>query len=168
MIRNSNGPLLCALGRCTACRRSVILGIAPDQPDCCGRPSSKVCSTMCWCSPAACRRECLDLVPQVLEQLGVEQVFHKVQLKPGKPMWFGVYRDQRPHVSGLRLAWQSGRKPGLFQLFVAPVLRKLGGHAAESLRMPQQATLAVAHHHRSDRRPITRRVSNGAKGTSWR
>jgi len=33
-----------------------------------------------------------DLVPQVLRELGVEQVFHKVQLKPGKPIWFGVLR----------------------------------------------------------------------------
>jgi molybdopterin molybdotransferase len=29
----------------------------------------------------------LDLVPQVLQDLGVEQVFHKVNLKPGKPLW---------------------------------------------------------------------------------
>ena len=31
-----------------------------------------------------------DLVPQVLAELGVEQVFHKIALRPGKPLWFGV------------------------------------------------------------------------------
>jgi molybdopterin molybdotransferase len=31
-----------------------------------------------------------DLVPAALEALGVERVFHKVRLKPGKPLWFGV------------------------------------------------------------------------------
>jgi molybdopterin molybdotransferase len=31
-----------------------------------------------------------DLVPQVLEQLGVREVFHGVAQRPGKPMWFGV------------------------------------------------------------------------------
>ena len=31
-----------------------------------------------------------DLVPQVLQELGVEVVFHKVAQRPGKPLWFGV------------------------------------------------------------------------------
>jgi len=32
----------------------------------------------------------LDLVPQVLEELGVRCVFHKVAQRPGKPLWFGI------------------------------------------------------------------------------
>lgn len=32
----------------------------------------------------------LDLVPDVLEAAGVDKVFHKVKIKPGKPVWFGV------------------------------------------------------------------------------
>ncbi len=32
----------------------------------------------------------LDLIPQVLERLGVRQIFHKIAQRPGKPMWFGV------------------------------------------------------------------------------
>jgi molybdopterin molybdotransferase len=31
-----------------------------------------------------------DLVPQVLQELGVASVFHKIAQRPGKPMWFGV------------------------------------------------------------------------------
>jgi molybdopterin molybdotransferase len=31
-----------------------------------------------------------DLVPQVLRELGVQEVFHKVAQRPGKPMWFGM------------------------------------------------------------------------------
>ena len=31
-----------------------------------------------------------DYIPQVLEQLGVEVIFHKVSQRPGKPMWFGM------------------------------------------------------------------------------
>jgi len=31
-----------------------------------------------------------DLVPQALLRLGVEQVFHNVAQRPGKPMWFGI------------------------------------------------------------------------------
>jgi molybdopterin molybdotransferase len=31
-----------------------------------------------------------DLVPKVLQELGVQQVFHKIAQRPGKPMWFGI------------------------------------------------------------------------------
>lgn len=31
-----------------------------------------------------------DLVPKVLMQLGVQEVFHRVAQRPGKPMWFGI------------------------------------------------------------------------------
>jgi molybdopterin molybdotransferase len=31
-----------------------------------------------------------DLVPKVLKQLGVQEVFHNVAQRPGRPMWFGV------------------------------------------------------------------------------
>lgn len=32
----------------------------------------------------------LDFVPKVLDELGVQTVFHKIAQRPGKPMWFGV------------------------------------------------------------------------------
>jgi molybdopterin molybdotransferase len=31
-----------------------------------------------------------DLVPQLLTELGVRTIFHKVAQRPGKPLWFGV------------------------------------------------------------------------------
>jgi molybdopterin molybdotransferase len=31
-----------------------------------------------------------DYIPQVLSELGVQVVFHKVAQRPGKPLWFGV------------------------------------------------------------------------------
>ena len=36
-----------------------------------------------------------DYVPEVLAELGVEVVFHKISQRPGKPMWFGMGRDQQ-------------------------------------------------------------------------
>lgn len=35
----------------------------------------------------------LDLVPNVLAEAGVRQVFHKVEMKPGKPIWFGQWQS---------------------------------------------------------------------------
>lgn len=34
-----------------------------------------------------------DYVPQVLDDLGVDVVFHKITQRPGKPMWFGIGPD---------------------------------------------------------------------------
>lgn len=34
-----------------------------------------------------------DYVPEVLEELGVEKLFHKVKQRPGKPFWFGKNKD---------------------------------------------------------------------------
>jgi molybdopterin molybdotransferase len=36
-----------------------------------------------------------DFVPQVLSDLGVTTVFHKISQRPGKPMWFGTGRDRQ-------------------------------------------------------------------------
>jgi molybdopterin molybdotransferase len=37
-----------------------------------------------------------DYVPQIMAELGVELVFHKVLQRPGLPMWFGVSADRKP------------------------------------------------------------------------
>jgi len=34
-----------------------------------------------------------DYVPEVLTSLGVEKIFHKVAVKPGKPLWFGKSKN---------------------------------------------------------------------------
>lgn len=31
-----------------------------------------------------------DYVPRALQELGVQMVFHKIEQRPGRPMWFGV------------------------------------------------------------------------------
>lgn len=36
-----------------------------------------------------------DYVPDVLAELGVEVVFHKVSQRPGKPLWFGMGPDKQ-------------------------------------------------------------------------
>lgn len=37
-----------------------------------------------------------DLVPEVLDELGITGLFHKVRQRPGKPFWFGVSAAQQP------------------------------------------------------------------------
>ena len=31
-----------------------------------------------------------DFIPEVLNELGVEKLFHQVKQRPGKPFWFGT------------------------------------------------------------------------------
>lgn len=69
----------------------------------------------------------LDLVPRVLEKLGVSLVFHHIAQRPGKPMWFGI-SQAGPAVFAL---------PGnpvstmvCLSRFVLPALRAAMGQAA--------------------------------------
>lgn len=38
----------------------------------------------------------LDYVPEVLQAIGVEVLFHKVKQRPGKPFWFGKSKEGKP------------------------------------------------------------------------
>jgi molybdopterin molybdotransferase len=76
-----------------------------------------------------------DLVPSTLATLGVEAVFHKVRIKPGKPIWFGVLR--RPDVNGsstLVFGLPGNPVSSLvgFLLFVRPALQALMRQAQEA------------------------------------
>ncbi len=39
-----------------------------------------------------------DFVPEVLEELGVEKVFHRVAQRPGKPFWFGLHQESQTTI----------------------------------------------------------------------
>lgn len=64
-----------------------------------------------------------DLVGAALERCGVRGVFHRVAIKPGKPLWFGT----RGRVPVFALPGNPVSCLVNHELFVAPALRKLGG-----------------------------------------
>ena len=68
-----------------------------------------------------------DLVPEVLAELGVEQVFHKIALRPGKPLWFGVKQDGERHVLVFGLPGNPVSSLVCFELFVRPAIAALAG-----------------------------------------
>lgn len=71
-----------------------------------------------------------DLVGAVLERCGVEPVFHKIAIKPGKPLWFGV-RGRVPvfALPGNPVSCLIG-----FEVFVRPALVKMSGEIADGSR----------------------------------
>lgn len=69
-----------------------------------------------------------DFVPSELAAAGVRQVFHKVNVKPGKPVWFGVC-DVSPTRRALVFGLPGNPVSSMvcFELFVRPALRRLMG-----------------------------------------
>lgn len=101
-IRNSNGPMLSALARARACHVTDMGIVGDDQTQLSNKISQALSNDILVLSGGV-SAGVLDLVPAVLQEKNVKQVFHKVALKPGKPIWFGVFEqdDHRCLVFGL-------------------------------------------------------------------
>lgn len=125
-IRNSNGPMLTALAT-RAGADSYPLGIGRDQPDQLERLVRDGLERDVLLLSGGVSAGDLDLVPAVLSSLGVKQVFHKVRLKPGKPLWFGTRGDGRHNCLVFALPGNPVSSLVTFELFVRPALRQLAG-----------------------------------------
>jgi molybdopterin molybdotransferase len=101
-----------------------------------------------------------DHVKPALEAAGVREVFWRVRLKPGKPLWFG--RRDATLVFGLPGNPLSG--VACFLLFVGPALRRMQGeHDAEPACVPARLTTPARP---ADGRTtlLTAKLSHGADG----
>lgn len=144
-IRNSNGPML--MGQVSrAGGVPIYLGIARDRLDSLRPLVAEGLRAPILVLSGGVSAGKLDLVPGVLEELGVVAHFHKVTMKPGKPVFFGTTASTL--VFGL---------PGnpvssyvCFELFVRPALRRLAGHAEPGPRVVQ-AALAADFAYKTDR-----------------
>lgn len=154
-IRNSNGPMLEALVA-RAGAAPVSLGVArDDRVDLAARVAAGLRAADVLVLSGGVSAGALDLVPAVLAELGVEQVFHKLRLKPGKPLWFGVLSVERAAklagsdssgecigggsaATGDRLVFGLPGNPVSslvgFELFVRPAIDSLAGRTATAPR----------------------------------
>ena len=96
------------------------------------RPASSASSSEGWrptccSSPAASPPASATSSPAPSSSWASTRVFHKVRLKPGKPLWFGVgpRRGEPARAAGLRPARQPGQRPGR-----VPALRPAGARAS--------------------------------------
>ncbi len=150
-IRNSNGPMLVAQTvRAGALPR--FLGIARDEP---GHLSSMIetglhADVLLLSGGVSAGK--LDLVPGVLKSLGVQAIFHKVVMKPGKPLLFGIKPESNRHEPARLVFGLPGNPVSslvCFELFVRPALRGLMGLPPGPTWV--QATLTKDHAYRTDR-----------------
>jgi len=96
-IYNTNGPLVLALARQLGIA-ATDLGIVPDDRGALAERLGAGLESDVLVVTGGVSAGIADLVPSVLEELGVERVFHKVNIKPGKPIWFGVRRKGRRSI----------------------------------------------------------------------
>ena len=78
-----------------------------------------------------------DLVPQVLGELGVRTIFHKVAQRPGKPLWFGVA------PSGAAVFGLPGNPVSTLVCLTRYVLPALRGSLGQNPRPVQRMALAA-------------------------
>jgi len=171
-IRNSNEPMLTAQIQ-SAGATPQPLGIARDEHDMLKSKIEAGLQNDVLILSGGVSAGVLDLVPQVLTECGVEQVFHKVQLKPGKPLWFGVRSESEQGGRCLVFGLPGNPVSSLvcFELFVKPALRCLQG--LKQPAKPLQAELSQAHLVKGGRpvyHPARWQVENGqltAHPTRW-
>jgi molybdopterin molybdotransferase len=123
-IRNSNAYLLYGqVARAGA--NPVYLGIAGDDPASLELIIKKSLRHDVVLLTGGVSAGNKDYVPAVLAKLGVEAVFHKVKMKPGKPLFFGT----TPGTLTFGLPGNPVSALVGFELFVRPALRLAMGHA---------------------------------------
>ena len=152
--RNSNGPLLAAAVQSLAAE-PIPLGIAADRPEAIRAAIAQGLAANVLVLSGGVSTGDLDLVPGTLAACGVEQVFHKVKLKPGKPVWFGILR--RP-AAGPTLVFGLPGNPAsslvCFELFVRPAIQILAGRSPEDWHLPRERAVLVAAAKAAADRPV--------------
>jgi molybdopterin molybdotransferase len=152
-IRNSNGMMLTALARGNGFQRAMERPIAPDDPEKLRQALSRGLESIdVLIISGGVSAGTKDLVPATLIDLGVEPVFHKVDVKPGKPLWFGVgpSRGDEPGILVFGLPGNPVSGVVGFLLFVKPALEALAGHLPKRTQLDSYP-LAESFVHRGDR-----------------
>lgn len=148
-IRNSNGPMIEALVT-QAGGIPVGLGIARDEEAALRERIEAGLAADVLLLSGGVSAGVLDLVPKVLASLGVIEVFHKVNLKPGKPLWFGVCQREGRRTLVFGLPGNPVSSLVCFELFVRPALAQLTHGVAWGL--PEVwGSLTSEHRQRGDR-----------------
>ena len=125
-IRNSNEPMLMAQA-VTCDAPPISLGVARDNVEALSQRIQQGLQHDVLLLSGGVSAGTLDLVPQQLAAAGVEQIFHGVDMKPGKPLWFGIKRSESRTTLVFGLPGNPVSSLVCFELFVRPALNKISG-----------------------------------------
>ena len=130
-IRNSNGPMLSAMVQQVG-GRAVDLGIARDDEAMLTAMIQQGLKSDLLLLSGGVSAGVRDLVPAVLAAAGVRQVFHKVNMRPGKPLWFGVAdRADQGRCLVFGLPGNPVSSLACFWVFVAPAILIASGRTGQ-------------------------------------
>lgn len=151
MIRNSNGPILRSCAQAYGAK-PMELPVGRDDPEQLRALVAEGLDANILLVTGGVSAGVKDLVPSVLASAGVEQVFHKVALKPGKPIWFGCSISVDGHPT-LVFGLPGNPVSSLvgFHLFVRPAIEVMRGRAAKMELPTIWGELAEDFEHKSDR-----------------
>jgi molybdopterin molybdotransferase len=161
-IRESNTQSLAAL--CTRAGGLVQnLGVVRDDPSVLREALAQAlgrCDALVTTGGVSMGR--YDLVGSALESLGVTPVLHKVAIKPGKPLWFGMFGA----VPVFALPGNPVSCVVNHAAFVGPALARMGGESPGETRPPRGRWLgaALAPNPREQYLPV--RVEHGEDGVA--
>ncbi|MFM7034138.1 MAG: gephyrin-like molybdotransferase Glp [Planctomycetia bacterium] len=152
--RNSNGPMLhaavAALGG-----EPITLGIAADRPEAIRAAVAQGLAADMLVISGGVSAGDLDLVPEILGRCGVVTIFHKVRLKPGKPVYFGILR--RDHAADTLVFGLPGNPASslvCFDLFARPAIRILAGEPRSRWHLPRGTARLTAPAKAAADRPV--------------
>lgn len=152
--RNSNGPMLHAAVKALGAE-PISLGVAADRPEAIRAAVAQGLAADVLVLSGGVSAGDLDLVPEILRLCGVEKVFHKVRLKPGKPVFFGILRrSEAPATLVFGLPGNPASSLVCFDLFARPAIRMLAGRPRDEWHLPRGRGRLVAPVKAAPDRPV--------------
>ena len=168
-VYDSNGPLLAALALDCGCDASF-LGIAKDDEDSLLRAiESALRGRDVLIVSGGVSMGDFDRVPRALARAGVEEVFHGLAMRPGKPVLFGTRRSGAG--AGARASAAAFGLPGnpvssfvAFEMLVRPYLAARSGLAWKPRSVGARLAAAVARGDTDREEYLPARLERGAEG----
>jgi molybdopterin molybdotransferase len=152
--RNTNGPMVAAAVSLLGAE-PIPLGIAADRPEAIRAAIRQGLAADVLLLSGGVSAGDFDLVPGLLQACGVRQVFHKVQLKPGKPVWFGrLERPGGPPTLVFGLPGNPASTLVCFDLFVRPAIGILSGQPPEAWHLPRREAVLTGSCQGAAGRPV--------------
>jgi molybdopterin molybdotransferase len=152
--RNSNGPMIAAAVTLLDAE-PIALGIAADRPEAIRAAVAQGLAADVLVLSGGVSAGDLDLVPEIFRQCGIEKIFHKVRLKPGKPVWFGrLARKEADQTLVFGLPGNPASSLVCFELFVRPAIKILSGAPREAWHLPRRRAVLTAPAKAAADRPV--------------
>lgn len=158
-IYNSNGPLLSCLLKADNIEPRC-LGIAKDRVSELKKKVIQGLNADVLLISGGVSMGDFDLVPAALESLGAKKIFHKVNIKPGKPLLFAV--KDKTLIFGI---------PGnpvsnflAYQIFIRPALAKMSGEKPRIAPFEKGILTAALAHNPGRKRFVLVKISKKNSG----